>query len=225
MKYQMDLTAYGVLAVTHKFHKEAGAKPPVKPERPAEVRDFLNALEANGISIEDQERRIKDRIKNGSLPIFAVNNEGLVKRLSRRDINSFAGSEIFLLGVYGEHPKGKINMLEMDPVVIREEEYLALADPRQLREKPDHQQERPPPKPKKRRKRNKRYDWSDIFSKFDEMIGEEGIPGPDIQGWQTHADVHRTIIEWYTERYGDDAAPDEDYLAKRLAPKWRELES
>ena len=206
----------------HSLPKE----PPQKPECADGVRDFLNALVVKGEPIETIENGVKLLIYRGDLPIFSLKPDGLLRRLTSQEINGYAGQFIFSQGWIRA---GWSKNDSMESVLLQVSNLEALLNPKPPQQEApaitppaEIKQDKAPPR--RARKRNNRYDWEDIFSQFSKMILEEGLPGPDIQDWQTKADVHRKLVEWYAEKYGDGTAPDENYLAKKLAPKWRELE-
>lgn len=171
----------------------------------------------------------KDKIQvalvEGELTAHTSTGVGMEYAISKE---YWRGEDAWLVFETGnlENPPEKLSELDGRPVYLDQQaamDWLAALPGTVAPSVP--RQAPPPPKPKKRRRRYKRYDWPNIFSQFDEMIAEEGMPGPDIPSWQTHADVHRKLIEWYGEKYGASAAPDEDYLAKNLTRKWRDLKA
>ena len=112
-KYQNEYLSFEIRARVYKSRKAAAMsiqEPPQKPDCPAEVRDFLNALQVNGTSIKKFEGAVRQQIKSGSLAAFVVQDGGLLRPLSLREMD--------------------FRTLPPEPVVLQKSDVDSLLNPR-----------------------------------------------------------------------------------------------
>jgi len=167
--------------------------PPLKPVCPDGVRKILNVLVVNGIPIETIEEGVRALIRNGDLPIFAVQPDGLLRRLKNYEINRQPVNFIFTSGRFASGAKTKT----LQDVVLQKSnlEALTVLKPPSPQQQdtlaPTTVQPSPPPanlpEPEATRSKPKQI----TPSKKKRPLGE---PKPQtVKGWkESHDDVERS---------------------------------